>query len=117
MTPEEAGTQRSKLAAEFLRSSENTGAAFMLLQVREHGAALEEPKKNWLCPNMEDFYPTMNVTVFGDTAMKEEMVLTWSLSDGPSFDMIGVLRRRAAWTHEQIPEENVDRAKAMGGHS
>ena len=28
---EEAGTQRSKLAAEFLRSSENTGAAFTLL--------------------------------------------------------------------------------------
>lgn len=44
---------------------------------------------------MEDFYPTMNVTVFGDTDMKEEMVLTWGLSGGPSFDMIGVLGRRA----------------------
>lgn len=49
--------------------------------------------------------------------MKEEMVLTWGLSGGPSFDMIGVLGRRAAWTHEQIPEENGHRAKAMGGHS
>ena len=27
--------------------------------------------------------------------MKEEMVLTWGLSGGPSFDMIGVLGRRA----------------------
>ena len=78
--------REAKLAAEFLRSSENTRAAFILLQVREHGSALEEPKKNGLCPNVEDFYPTMNVTVFGDIAMKEEMVLTWGLSGGPSFN-------------------------------
>lgn len=63
---------------------------------------------------MKDFYPAVNVTVFGDIAMKEEMVLTWGLSGGLSFNMTGVLRRREAWTHEQIPEENMHRAKAMG---
>lgn len=63
---------------------------------------------------MEDFYPAMNVTIFGDTAMKEEMLLTRGLSGGLSFNMTGVLRRREAWTHEQIPEENMHRAKAMG---
>lgn len=41
-------------------------------------------------------------------------MLNMGPSDGPSFDMIGVLRRRGSLTHEQIPEENVDRAKAMG---
>ena len=85
--------------------------------MRERRSALEEPKKNGLCSNVEDFYPTMNVTAFGDIAMKEETALTWGLSGGPSFNMIGVLRRRAAWTHEQIPEENMRRAKTMGGHS
>ena len=106
--------KEAKLAAEFLRTSKNTGAAFVLLQVREHGSALEEPKKNWFCPNMEDFYPAMNVTIFGDIAMKEEMLLIRGLSGGLSFNMTGVLRRRGAWTHEQIPEENMHRAKAMG---
>lgn len=47
--------REAKLAAELPKTSENTEAAFLLLQEREDGSVFEEPKKNWLCPTCKTF--------------------------------------------------------------
>ena len=72
--------REAKLPTELPRTSENTEAAFILLQEREDGSAFGEPKSTMLTlPNTEDFYPTKNVTVFGDIAFKDMMMLKWGV--------------------------------------